>query len=78
MIDQLIVRIHIIFFYDEQTTSKLRDLIIVFTLICLIFNLFVQLTYLLDRDRFKYPLKAIIRISFCFLMISTINFLVTF
>ena len=70
ILSQLIVRIHVTFSTMNKQPDSYVNLVFAFAIISLIFNLFVQLTYQLDRDRFKYPLKAIIQMSFCYLIIS--------
>lgn len=60
------------FLYDQPTERLVRTNIVVIATISLLLNLFLQVTYRIDTDRFKYPLKAIVHISFCYMLVSIV------
>lgn len=57
-------------FLDKNETQIVKSVTAVLTLICFISSLFACITYLIDTDRFKYPVRPIIIISFCQLMVA--------
>ena len=60
---------------DEKPTEQYRLVrywVLYWALVCLISSVFTFATFLIDRSRFKYPEKATVFISFCYVMISAV------
>ena len=64
------------FLYDRTTERQARTSILVIATVGLLLNLFLQITYRIDTNRFKYPLKAIVHISLCYALISAVYLVV--
>ena len=56
----------------SEQYKLIRYWVLYWALVCLISSLFTFGTFLIDRSRFKYPEKATVFISFCYVMISAV------
>lgn len=61
------------FYSDKSTVDQARTLNLIYSSVSLTINLTLILTYLMDRSRFRYPLKAIVYMSICYLAISVLH-----
>lgn len=59
-----------VYFSAGERDSVAPVIILLFAIACVLFTLFTVATFLIDRQRFHYPERPIIFLSFCYLVIA--------
>lgn len=60
-------------FWSNDEIQLSRKWILAWSTFCLISTLFTVSTYLIDRDRFRYPERPIVFLAACYMIISCVH-----
>lgn len=60
-------------FWSDDEIQLSRKWILAWSTFCLISTLFTVSTYLIDRDRFRYPERPIVFLAACYMIISCVH-----
>lgn len=59
-------------FWSKSDIDLAKRWILAWSVLCLISTLFTVLTYVIDKDRFKYPERPIVFLAACYLIVSVV------
>lgn len=64
-----------IYFSESQRNIVAPLFILIFSLVCIVFTAFTVATFFINRNRFHYPERPIVYLSFCYLLLSVAYFI---
>lgn len=59
-------------FWSDEEIDLSRKWILTWSILCLVSTLFTVSTYLIDRERFRYPERPIVFLAACYMIISAV------